>query len=200
VADMAIEDPVRQKQLFVLNVNYDKFQLLKQFGLFYQYPHNCLQLNNGDNTFSELAYHAGVAQTDWSWAPLIADFDNDGWKDIYITNGLKRDISDWDYKEFVLDSVKNLMRQGLSVNLKDWFKQIPSVKIKNYFFHNNGSLKFDNCSDSMTDEPASFSNGAAYAAFLSREMVRLNPYAARVDHLLQSFEHPGRALAVDRVH
>ena len=163
VLDMAIEDPVRQKQLFVQNLNYDKFQLLLRFNLFYQYPRNCLQLNNGNGSFSDIAYYSGIAQTDWSWTPLIADYDNDGWKDVYISNGLKRDITDWDYKNFVLDSIKNLMAKGQSVNLDEWFKLIPQVKVKNYFYHNNGSLKFDNYSDSWCDQPASFSNSAVYA-------------------------------------
>ena len=86
VVDMAVEEPTRQKQLFAVNQNYDKFQLLLKFNLFYQYPRNSLQLNNTDGTFSEIASHAGVAETEWSWAPLIADLDNDGWKDIYVTN------------------------------------------------------------------------------------------------------------------
>ena len=163
VLDMAIEDPVRQKQLFVQNLNYDKFQLLLRFNLFYQYPRNCLQLNNGNGSFSDIAYYSGMAQTDWSWTPLIADYDNDGWKDVYISNGLKRDITDWDYKNFVLDSIKNLMAKGQSVNLDEWFKLIPQVKVKNYFYHNNGSLKFDNFSDSWCDQSPSFSNSAVYA-------------------------------------
>ena len=163
VLDMAIKDPVRQKQLFVLNVNYDKQKLMEKYGLFLQYTRNCLQLNNGNNTFSDVGYHAGVAQTDWSWAPLIADFDNDGWKDIYVTNGFKRDITDWDYKAFVLDSIKNLFAKGQSVSLYEWFKQIPVTRIKNYFYHNSGTLKFDDYSDTWSDEPPSFSNGAAYA-------------------------------------
>ncbi len=162
VLDMAIEDPVRQKQLFTLNVNYDKQKLMERYNLFLQYTRNTLQLNNGNNTFSDIAYHAGMSQTDWSWCPLIADFDNDGWKDMYITNGLKRDITDWDYKEFVLDSVKNLFRKGLSVNLAEWFNQIPVTRIKNYFYHNNGTLRFDNYSDTWCDQVPSFSNGAAY--------------------------------------
>ncbi len=163
VLDMAIEDPVRQKQLFVLNVNYDKQKIMERYGFFLQYTRNTLHLNNGNNTFSDIAYHAGVAQTDWSWAQLIADFDNDGWRDIYITNGLKRDITDWDYKAFVLDSIKNLFRKGQSVSLNEWFKQIPTTRVKNYFYHNNGSLKFDNYTDTWNDAPPSFSNGAAYA-------------------------------------
>ncbi len=163
VLDMAIEDPVRQKQLFTLNVNYDKQKIMERYNLFLQYTRNMMQLNNGNNTFSDIAYHAGISQTDWSWCPLLADFDNDGWKDLYITNGLKRDITDWDYKEFVLDSIKNLFRKGQSVDLNEWFKQIPTTKVKNYFYHNNGSLKFDNYTDTWCDQPPSFSNAAAYA-------------------------------------
>jgi hypothetical protein len=162
-ADMAVEDPVRQKQLFALNQNYDKFQLMLNFNLYYQYPRNSLQLNNGDGTYSEIANYAGVAETEWSWAPLIADYDNDGWKDLYITNGLKKDITDWDYKVFVLDSIMNTMNKGNSVNLESWLQSIPSVRVKNYMYHNNGTLKFDNYSDTWMDAPASFSSGAAYA-------------------------------------
>jgi enediyne biosynthesis protein E4 len=162
VVDMAVEDPVRQKQLFAVNQNYDKFQLLLQYGLYYQYPHNVLQLNNGDGTYSEIANYAGVAETEWSWAPLIVDLDNDGWKDMYITNGLKRDITDWDYKVFVLDSIINSMNQGRSVNLNTWLQSIPSVPIKNYLYRNNGTLKFDNYTDKWSDAPPSFSSGAAY--------------------------------------
>jgi len=163
VLDMAIEDPVRQKQLFMHNLNYDKFQLMYRFGLFYQHARNVLQLNNGDGSFSEIANYAGIAQTDWSWTPLIADYDNDGWKDIFVTNGYLRDITDWDYKMFVLDSIKNLMAKGISVNLAEWFRQIPQTRIKNYFYHNNGSLRFDNYSDTWCDQPPSFSNSAVYA-------------------------------------
>src|SRR5687767_4126483 len=163
VLDMAIEDPIRQKQLFVQNLNYDKFQLLLRFNLFYQYPRNCLQLNNGKGSFSDIAYYSGMAQTDWSWTPLIADFDNDGWKDVYVTNGLKRDITDWDYKNFVLDSIKNLIARGQSINLDEWYKQIPQVRVKNYFYHNNGSLQFENYSDTWCDQLPSFSNSAVYA-------------------------------------
>jgi enediyne biosynthesis protein E4 len=163
VVDMAVENPVRQKQLFAVNQNYDRFQLLLKYGLYYQYPHNSLQLNNGNGSFSEIANYAGVAETEWSWAPLIVDFDNDGWKDMYVTNGLKRDITDWDYKVFILDSIINSMNKGKSVDLNSWLQSIPSVPTKNYFYHNNGSLKFDNYSNTWSDAPPSFSSGAAYA-------------------------------------
>lgn len=163
VVDMANDDPIRQKQLFAVNQNYDKFQLLLTYGLYYQYPRNSMQLNNADGSFSEIGNYAGTAETEWSWAPLFADIDNDGWKDLYVTNGLKRDITDWDYKVFVLDSIISTMNSGKNVDLNTWLQSIPSVPTKNYIFHNNGSLKFDNYTDVWTDAPASFSNGAAFA-------------------------------------
>jgi enediyne biosynthesis protein E4 len=162
VVDMAIEDPARQKQLFVHNNQYDEFSLLLRLNLYYQYAHNVLQLNNGNGKFSDVAYYSNTAETDWSWGTLIADYDNDGWKDIYVANGYKRDMTDWDYKMFVLDSVKKIMARGQSVDLAGWFNQIPQVRIQNYFYHNNGSLRFDNYSSQWSDATPSFSNGIAY--------------------------------------
>ncbi len=163
VVDMAVENPVRQKQLFAVNQNYDKFNIMVKYGLFYQYPRNSLQLNNADGTFSEIANYAGVAETEWSWAPLIIDLDNDGWKDLYVTNGIKRDITDWDYKVFILDSVMRTMQSGKAVDLNAWLQSIPVVPTKNYFYRNNGTLKLDNYTEAWCDAPASFSSGAAYA-------------------------------------
>lgn len=165
VMDMAVEEPVRQKQLFAVNQNYDKFQLLLKYGLYYQYPHNSFQLNNGNGTFSEISYYSGIAETDWSWSVLTADYDNDGWKDMYITNGLKRDMTDWDYKVFILDSIINTMNQGRSVNLNTWLKSMPEVPVKNYIYRNNGTLQFENVTNTWSDAPPSFSNGVAYADF-----------------------------------
>jgi hypothetical protein len=163
VMDMAVEEPVRQKQLFAVNQNYDKFQLLLKYGLYYQYPHNSFQLNNGNGTFSEISNYSGIAETDWSWSVLTADYDNDSWKDIYITNGLKRDMTDWDYKVFVLDSIINTMNKGKAVDLNAWLKSMPEVPVNNYFYRNTGTLQFEKVTDSWSDAPPSFSNGAAYA-------------------------------------
>lgn len=163
ILDMAFEDPDRQKRLFTQHMNYDKFMLSIQLGLFWQYNHNTLQLNNGNGSFSEASYYAGLAETDWSWGPLVADFDNDGWKDIYVANGYKRDVNDWDYRGYFIDSIKNLIAAGKQVDMMKWFSQVPSVRVKNCFYHNNGTLRFDNYSDLWTDAPASFSNGSAYA-------------------------------------
>ncbi len=163
ILDMAFEDPERQKRLFTQHLNYDKFMLSVQLGLFWQYNHNTLQLNNGNGSFSEAAYAAGIAETDWSWGPLIVDFDNDGLKDIYVANGYKRDVNDWDYRGYFIDSMKNLVAAGKPVDLMKWFNQIPSVRIRNYFYHNNGTLRFDDYSNKWSDAPPSFSNGSAYA-------------------------------------
>lgn len=163
VMDMAVEDPVRQKQLFAVNQNYDKFDLLLKYGLYYQYPRNSFQLNNADGTFSEIANYSGIAETDWSWSVLTADFDNDGWKDMHITNGLKRDMTDWDYKVFILDSIINLMQQGKMVDLNEWLKSMPEVPVKNYLYRNTGTLQFEKVSNDWSDEPPSFSSGSAYA-------------------------------------
>ena len=162
--DMSSEAPVRQKQLYVLNLNYDKFQLMKKLGLYNQYPHNCVNLNNGNGHFSDISWYSGMAQTDWSWSPLIADYNNDGWKDVYITNGYKRDVTDWDYKEFTLDSaIRNAMTSGHVLSMNDRVNLVPQTRVNNYFYHNNGTLKFDDSSKKWIDAPPSFSYGAAYA-------------------------------------
>lgn len=163
ILDMAFEDPERQKRLFTQHINYDKLMLSIQLGLFWQYNHNTLQINNGNGSFSEASYFAGVAETDWSWGPLVADFDNDGWKDIYVANGYKRDVNDWDYRGYFIDSMKNIVAAGKPVDMMKWFSQIPSVPVKNYFYRNSGTLRFDDFSEKWSDAAASFSNGASYA-------------------------------------
>lgn len=99
VMDMLPEDNYRQKVLKG-PTKYDAYQMAADYGYYYQHMHNTLQINNGDKTFSEIAWSAGVAATDWSWAPLFADFDNDGFQDVYITNGYRRDFTDLDYLKY----------------------------------------------------------------------------------------------------
>ncbi|HTE29562.1 MAG TPA: VCBS repeat-containing protein [Chryseolinea sp.] len=102
--DMLPEDNHRQKLLFAPD-NYEKFNLSLSNGFYYQYMRNMLQLNNGDGTFSEIGQLAGISNTDWSWAPLFADFDNDGWKDLYVTNGYLRDYTNMDFMKFMNDYI-----------------------------------------------------------------------------------------------
>ena len=96
--DMLPEDNKRQKLLFAPD-NYEKQELNLRVGFYYEYMRNMLHLNNGDGTFSEIGQLAGISNTDWSWAPLFADFDNDGWKDLFITNGYLRDYTNMDFPE-----------------------------------------------------------------------------------------------------
>jgi len=130
---------------------------------------NVLQLNNGDGTFSDIALMAGVGGTDWSWASLFADFDNDGWKDLLITNGIRRDMTNSEYIKFKNDSIENSLKKGESFvsvkNFKQWIENMPSTKIQNYLFKNNKDLTFKNVSSDWGFTAKTFTNGAAYGDF-----------------------------------
>lgn len=163
--DMNPEDNFRKKMMMNAN-SYQTYQNTENLNYQYQYVRNMLQVNQGsrlnqndsigDPIFSETSYFSGIAQTDWSWAPLVTDFDNDGFRDIIITNGFPKDVTDHDFitfrnKAYTLATKKELL------------EQIPQVKIPNYAFHNNGDLTFTNMSKDWGFVDPSFSNGAAYA-------------------------------------
>lgn len=163
VLDMLPEDPYRQKTLKG-PTKYDAYQMAADYGYFYQHMHNTLQLNNGDNSFSEIAWSAGVAATDWSWAPLIADFDNDGAQDIYITNGYRRDFTDMDFLKYTYgDEEQKAFAEKRPVNTFSLVQQMPEVKTPNYIFRGTDQLIFENKSAAWGVSIPSFSNGAAYA-------------------------------------
>ena len=161
--DMLPEGNYRQKQLRRGN-NYDEFDKLVKYGYGYQYVKNVLQLNNGNGTFSDIAYYTGVAFSDWSWAVLMNDFDNDGLKDIYVANGYMRDITDMDYVRFKMDSIKKaLITTGNQNDVLKLLSEIPSVKVLKNFYKNYGNFDFRKESrESGLDQPA-WSFGAAYA-------------------------------------
>lgn len=160
--DMLPEDNKRQKQL-QLQENYESFQLMVNQDLDKQYMHNMLQLNNGDGTFSEIAQFAGVSNTDWSWAPLLADFDNDGYKDLFITNGYLRDYTNKDFLKYWGDyKVKKAMERE-PVLMMDLIRAMPVTKLPNYIFRNNQDLSFTNQIKNWGFEAASISSGAVYA-------------------------------------
>jgi hypothetical protein len=158
--DMLPEDNHRQKLLFAPD-NYEKFDLSLRTGFYYQYMRNMLQINNGNGTFTEIGQLAGISNTDWSWAPLFADYDNDGWKDLFVTNGYTRDFTNMDFVKYMGDFLKDkrLMRKDI-YNL---VQQMPSSQVKSYLFKNNGNLTFTNTSASWGITQSSNSNGAAYA-------------------------------------
>ncbi len=162
--DMNPEGNYRKKMMMDAN-KYHQVSNLLSYGYMIQYVKNTLQVNQGqrlnggdtigDPVFSEVAFLAGVAQTDWSWAPLMADFDNDGLKDIIITNGYPKDVTEHDFAAYRSQTAK--YASGLTLS-----EQIPTVKISNYAYKNNGNLSFSNATKDWGIEIPSFSNGAVY--------------------------------------
>ncbi|WP_031426497.1 VCBS repeat-containing protein [Flavimarina sp. Hel_I_48] len=141
-------------------------------GLHHQYMYNTLQLNTGfldKNSvpqFSEIAQLAGVATTDWSWAPLFFDMDNDGLKDLFVSNGIKRDFRNNDFVNYVnkkQDSIKNKQQFDPKDYIVDVLDKMPTRKKENYFFKNKGDLSFEKMNDSWGTGDINSSNGAVYA-------------------------------------
>ncbi len=135
------------------------------YGYNHQYSRNCLQLNNGDNTFSDIGFYSGVAATDWSWSTLFTDFDSDGKKDIFISNGIAKRMNDLDYMNFVLndaaqEKIKNKKFDDLDLELS---KLLPEEKFYNVFYHQDTLLKFRDLQFTIEHNKKSFSNGAIYA-------------------------------------
>jgi len=165
VLDMNPEDNYRKKMMLGAN-NYRTYQNTELYGYNYQYVRNTLQLNQGPSlkqndsvgnpVFSDIAFHAGIAETDWSWTPMVVDFDNDGYRDIIITNGFPKDVSDHDFIVFRQHASMVASKQQL-------LSQIPEVKLHKYAYKNNGDLSFTDVSAAWGLTATSFSNGAAYA-------------------------------------
>ncbi|WP_259066709.1 VCBS repeat-containing protein [Mucilaginibacter sp. X4EP1] len=163
--DMEPEDNYRKKMFMAPN-NYQLYQNFDYYGYQYQYNHNTLQINQGPRigandsigapVFSETAYLSGIAQTDWSWCPLVTDFDNDGFRDVVVTNGYPRDVTDHDFTTFRAEAF-------LVATKKQVLDQIPIVKIPNYAYKNNGNLQFTDVTKSWGLDVPTFSNGASYA-------------------------------------
>ncbi|MCC6817076.1 MAG: VCBS repeat-containing protein [Saprospiraceae bacterium] len=156
--EMRPEDYKRSKTTMP-NMQPGFFDKIERMGFHSQYMHNILQFNNGNGFFSDISQMAGIDKTDWSWAALFSDFDNDGLKDLFVTNGYRRDVYDKDTNEE--------MRQYLEKhnNVIDSVEQIlgilPSVKLINYIFRNQGDLSFKKMMTSWGIKENSFSNGAA---------------------------------------
>lgn len=163
--DMNPEDNFRKKTMLG-TIGYRIYQNSDHFGYQYQYVRNSLQVNQGprvlendsvgEPVFGDLGFFAGMAETDWSWTPLVADFDNDGWRDIIITNGFPRDVTDHDFLAFRRES-------GTIASEEFVLSQIPIVKIDNYAYRNMGGAHFENVTQSWGLKVPSFSNGSVYA-------------------------------------
>ncbi len=160
--DMLPEDNRRQKLLFSSD-NFELFNLTIKEGLHAQYMRNMLHLNNGNGSFSEIGQLSGVSNTDWSWAPLLADLDNDGWKDIFITNGYMRDYNNLDFLKYMGQFLRDNQGHVKKNDLLDLVKKMPSSDVKNYAFKNMANLHFADKSADWGLDAVSNSNGAAYA-------------------------------------
>ena len=162
--DMLAEDHTRQRELMTTML-LDRYTTLAKYGYGNQQMRNVLQLNNGRGSFSEIGCVAGVFQTDWSWAPLFQDFDNDGYRDLFITNGYRRDVSNLDYLNFTADSIQRT--GGVTAKrfpkIEDYLDLMPSTPIQKYCFRNKGDLTFENVSTAWGFVQRSYSNGSAYA-------------------------------------
>ncbi len=166
--DMLPEDPYILKTSLGED-GFNQFKLKIGFGYQYQYARNALQINNGNGTFQELAMFAGVYASDWSWGTLLFDFDIDGNKDIFISNGIPRRMNDIDYMNFRLSDENTNFKTSMNVlteqEIIDIVEKMPKIKIPNKFYQNNGNLTFQDLKNQIQDDQNTFSNGTTYADF-----------------------------------
>ncbi|MFN8357196.1 MAG: VCBS repeat-containing protein [Spirosomataceae bacterium] len=162
VTDMLPGDDRRLKTTSTFE-SYEYFQSKIAKDFYYQYMRNMLHLNNGDGTFSEIGCLSGVQATDWSWGALLFDMDNDGNKDIFVANGIVKNLTDQDFVAFLAseETMQQAIQMG-GVNYKDLIDKISSNPIPNYAFQNKGNLQFENKAKDWGLGKPSFSNGAAY--------------------------------------
>lgn len=151
----------KRKKLFLGGNNYAVYANNEEYGYEYQYARNTLQLNRGIDpetgltAFSDIAFYAGVQETEWSWAPLMADFDNDGNRDIFVSNGFPRDVTDHDFSDY--RSQVNFLVSPMELQ-----ELIPRIKVPKFMFRNDGNLRFSDFSEKWGVDIPAFSNGAAY--------------------------------------
>lgn len=170
VMEMRPEDYIRSK-VSMPPMNIEGFHAVVDAGMHKQYMHNMLHLNQGNGVYSEVAQLAGVAKTDWSWSGLFGDFDNDGNRDLFITNGMRRDLFDGDAKKRMKDYVND--NKSKFPNPSDLFRlgfqglveSYKPLKLKNYLFKGNGDVSFTDVGQNTDISIPSFSNGSAFADF-----------------------------------
>jgi len=160
--DMLPEDNLRQKVLLGAD-KYNVFNQMVQSGLHHQYMRNMLHLNTGNGYFAEVGQIAGIANTDWSWSPLLADFDNDGAEDLFISNGFKRDLTNGDFAKYhAYQIIQENLRRGVWVSPLEIINRFHENKIHNYIFKGDGQLQFSNVYKEWGMEEPNITNGAAY--------------------------------------
>jgi hypothetical protein len=161
--DMLPYDPQVLKRSEGEDAFYNFDFKLKQ-GYNYQFSRNNLQLNNGNNTFSEIGLFSGVHASDWSWATLLFDFDNDGFNDIFISNGIRKRMNDMDYISYASnDEIQaKINRKEFDESDESLVNLLPEIKMPNKFYQNNSDLTFTKWRDEIDGNPDSFSSGAIY--------------------------------------
>ncbi len=160
VLDMAPEHNRKQKTTGTTMIP-ERYNTMVSYGYGHQMMRNTLQLNNGDGSYSEIGCLSGVAATDWSWAPLLVDFDHDGYRDLFISNGQRRDLNDLDYNTYTLDS---LLKAGVQTSqAKDFVSKMPAEQVHNYMYRNRGDLSFQDMSTAWGFSEKTHSNSAVYA-------------------------------------
>ena len=163
VLDMLPEDQ-KTRQLSGGEDDMELFDLKLKYGYHYQFVRNTLQLNLGNGHFSEIGRLAGVSATDWSWSPLLCDVDNDGWKDIFITNGIFRRANDLDYVKYLTGGNRfNPSKDNSKVPDKELYEKMPLNPNTSYLYKNNRDLTFSNKASEWGISKKSFSNGSTYA-------------------------------------
>jgi enediyne biosynthesis protein E4 len=162
--DMLPYDPYMLRRSLAED-DYNIFQQKISYGYTYQYARNNLQVNRRNGLFSEAAQYAGIHATDWSWAALWMDFDNNGRKDLFISNGIPKRMNDIDYINFVSDAELQQKLRTNTIEQKDILltNKFPEIKLPNQFFINNGNFKFKDVSNTVDKNQPSFSNGSVYA-------------------------------------
>ncbi len=163
VLDMLPDDEKIRKQSGGED-DYGLFEMKLNYGYSYQYVRNMLQVNLGGGMFSEIGRLAGIYSTDWSWSPLFCDVDNDGWKDLFITNGIYRRANDLDYIGFLTGGNRYFpTKDNSSLSDKELYENMPLYPNVNYIFKNNHNLTFTNKAKEWGFESRSYSNGSSYA-------------------------------------
>ncbi len=162
ITDMLPEADERVKSVMEFD-GYDVFRLKQDKDFYQQYIQNTLQLNNGNGSFSEIAYFSGVDATDWSWAGLLFDMDNDGFRDIFITNGINHDLTDLDFVDFFANEIiQKMALTGQKESIDSIINKMPIRPQPNYAYKNNRDLTFSNANKEWGFETPTMSNGAAY--------------------------------------
>lgn len=162
VLDMLPPDNKRWK-LTMMGNNYDEFQNARDNGYQPQYIRNTLQLNNGNGSFSEIGQSAGIAATEWSWSALLADYDHDGLKDLFITNGYRQDITNLDFMVYGNNILTMGTEEANREQRLEALNKLPGIKLPNYLFKNAGDLRFEDISTASGFTAPTYSNGSAYA-------------------------------------